>query len=200
MILAYFSRGYVITYHTKKVVEELMNYLMKNGRDVTIKEATQEDAEQIIDFYNVVGGETDFLSFGKDGFKRDVEEYVEFVESTRLEQNCLVLLATLADEIIGIASINSSQNDRMKHVGTLGIVVSDQFAGLRQGKDGAINRVGSHQWDNKKISLVTRKDNVLAIELYEKLGLEKEGLIKKDTMINGVYYNTLVMGLFIDSE
>ena len=57
--------------------------------------------------------------------------------------------------------------------------------------------MGILKWDYYKISLVTREDNVLAIELYEKLGFEKEGLIKKDNFINGVYYNTFVMGLFI---
>lgn len=153
----------------------------------------------MVNFYNVVGGETDFLSFGKNEFRQTVEDYKNFVESTRLEQNSILLLATLNDEIISIASINSSQKDRMKHVGTLGIVISEQFTGQGLGRkmmEQLIQWATSNGITNK-ISLVTREDNVLAIELYEKLGFEKEGLIKKDNLINGVYYNTLVMGLFL---
>lgn len=86
-----------------------MNVRLKNGNEVTIKEATKNDAQQMINFYNVVGGETDFLSFGKNEFNRDVEEYTKFIDSTSLEQNSIILIATLKDEIIGIASINSSQ-------------------------------------------------------------------------------------------
>ncbi|MGE7770614.1 N-acetyltransferase family protein [Viridibacillus arvi] len=176
-----------------------MNVRLKNGNEVTVKEATKNDAQQMINFYNVVGGETDFLSFGKNEFNRDVEEYKKFIDSTSLEQNSIILIATLKDEIIGIASINSSQKERMKHVGTLGIVVSEQLVGQGLGRklmEELINWATSNGV-TKKISLVTREDNVFAIELYEKLGFEKEGLLKKDNFINDVYYNTLVMGLFI---
>ncbi|EKN40155.1 GNAT family acetyltransferase, partial [Clostridium botulinum CFSAN001627] len=32
---------------------------------------------------------------------------------------------------------------------------------------------------------------------YEKFGFEKEGILKKETLINGVYYDLIAMGLFI---
>ncbi|QFG00996.1 GNAT family N-acetyltransferase [Psychrobacillus glaciei] len=177
----------------------MKKFHLKDGHEVKIIEATKEYAQQIIDFYNVVGGETDFLSFGKNEFNRNLEEYKEFIESTRLEQNSIILLAIFQDEIIGISSINSSQKKRMKHVGTLGIVVSEKFIGQGIGRKlmkqlihwATLNRM------TKKISLVTREDNTHAIELYEKLGFEKEGLMKKDSFINDSYYNTFVMALFL---
>lgn len=178
-----------------------MKFRLREGNEVLIKEATKDDAQQMIDFYNVVGGETDFLSFGKNEFKHNVEEYQTFIESTRLEQNSIILLATIQGEIIGIASINSSQKQRMKHVGTLGIVVSEKYIGQGIGRKLMEQLI---QWAasngiTKKISLVTREDNIHAIELYEKLGFEKEGLMKKDSFINGVYYNTFVMALFVQT-
>lgn len=170
-----------------------------DGRQVTIMEATESYAEQMIAFYNIVGGETDFLSFGGNEFLRDIKEYKEFIETTRLEQNSMILLATVKETIIGIASITSSQKDRTKHVGTLGIVLSEQFIGQGLGRtlmEQLIAWAASNGITNK-ISLVTREDNLHAIKLYEKLGFEKEGLIQKDTFIRGVYYNTLVMGLYL---
>ncbi|WP_342513823.1 GNAT family N-acetyltransferase [Sporosarcina sp. FSL K6-1522] len=174
-------------------------FRLKDGQEVAITEATTTYAQQMIDFYNIVGGETDFLSFGGNEFSREVEEYQAFIATTQQEQNSIILLATLHDEIIGIASITSSQKDRTKHVGTLGIVVSERFTGQGLGRvlmEQLIEWAASNGVTNK-ISLVTREDNLLAIELYEKLGFEKEGLILKDSFIHGVYYNTLVMGLFV---
>ncbi|MFD1928329.1 GNAT family N-acetyltransferase [Sporosarcina siberiensis] len=172
---------------------------LKNQMKVTVQEATKEYAKQIIDFYNVVGGETDFLSFGKDEFKRTIEDYKDFIESTRLEQNSIILLAIHNDEIISIATISSSQKVRVKHVGTLGIVISEKFIGVGLGKEMMLQLI---QWASsnsitKKISLVTREDNTVAIKLYEKLGFKEEGLLIKDNCINNVYYNSLIMALFI---
>jgi len=49
----------------------------------------------------------------------------------------------------------------------------------------------------KKIELVTREDNQRAISLYKQLGFQIEGLKEKDTYINGLYYNTMLMGLHL---
>lgn len=176
-----------------------MEFKLKNGNEVDIKEASKENAQHMINFYNIVGGETDFLSFGKNEFKQNIREYEDFLVSTQMEQNSIILLATLNDEIISIASINSSQKNRIKHVGTLGIVISKQFSGLGLGRI-MMNQLIQWAASNgitKKISLVTREDNVIAIELYEQLGFEKEGLMKNDTLSNGVFHNAFLMGLFV---
>ncbi len=47
----------------------MKNIILKNGKKATIREAKKEDAQFMIDFYNLVGGETDFLSFSKNEFK-----------------------------------------------------------------------------------------------------------------------------------
>lgn len=153
----------------------------------------------MIDFYNLVGGETDFLSFGKNEFKRDLKEYESYLESTREEDNSIILLTIIDEQIAGIASINSNQKVRTKHVGTLGIVVAEQYCGLGLGGEMVDYLI---EWAKlngitKKISLLTREDNTRAIELYKKVGFETEGILKKDNYINGVYYNTLMMSLIV---
>ena len=172
---------------------------LKDGREVIIREATKEDAESIINFYNFVGGETDFLSFGKNEFKRDPKEYGTYLESTREEENSIILLAIIDDEIISIASINSNQKSRSKHVGTFGIVVAEKYCNLGLGRKlmDYLIEWGKSNGITKKICLVTRDDNTRAIELYKKVGFETEGISKKDTYIDGVYYNTLMMSLII---
>lgn len=172
---------------------------LKNGTEALIREAEEKDAQLMIDFYNLVGGETDFLSFGKNEFKMTLQEYKEFIKSTALENNSMLILATIGNEIASIASITSNQKSRTKHVGTLGIVIKEQHCGLGLGKEimNYLINWASLNGITKKIDLVTREDNTRAIELYKKVGFQEEGILKKDTYINGVYYNTLVMGLIL---
>lgn len=172
---------------------------LKDGKEVIIREAEKEDAQLMIDFYNLVGGETDFLSFGKNEFNKTLKEYEGYIESTKLENNSIILLGTIGDEIVGIASIDSSQKSRTKHVGTLGIVIGKQYCGLGLGTkimDQLIEWANSNKI-TKKVSLLTSEDNNIAIELYKKFGFEQEGILKKDNYINGVYYNTILMSLSI---
>ncbi|PET69832.1 GNAT family N-acetyltransferase, partial [Bacillus sp. AFS001701] len=102
---------------------------LKNGEIVKVRQATGTDAKSIIDFYNIVGGETNFLSFGGNEFKKNEAEYETFLDDTFNEKNSIILLVTINDQIISIGSINSSQNERTKHVGTLGIVVKKEYWG-----------------------------------------------------------------------
>jgi GNAT superfamily N-acetyltransferase len=107
---------------------------LKNGIGVSIREAAPKDAEQMIAFYNRVGGESDFLSFGEGEFLRPLSEYELFLASVKEEQNSLIVVTEKEEEIISIASITSSQNPRNKHVGTLGIVVETAYSGVGLGK------------------------------------------------------------------
>ncbi|HDX9580751.1 TPA: GNAT family N-acetyltransferase [Bacillus pseudomycoides] len=172
---------------------------LKNGKEVIIREATRDDAQAMINFYNIVGGETDFLSFGKNEFTRSLPDYENFIESTKEDHNSIILLATMDDEIISIASITSSQKARTKHIGTLGIVIAEKYCGFGLGRKLMEELI---EWargndTTKKLHLVTRVDNERAIELYKKVGFKEEGLLEQDTYINGVYYNTLIMGLML---
>jgi RimJ/RimL family protein N-acetyltransferase len=195
--------GYIeLTNFKKKEAKQMRNVTIKNGIEVMIRRAATEDAQNMINFYNVVGGESDFLSFGANEFKRDLEEYKEYITVTSKEPNSVMLLATIESEIIGIATINSSQKDRTKHVGTLGIVITDKFKGLGLGKV-LMNELLEWARQNgitKKISLVTNENNTRAIELYKKLGFEIEGLLKQDNFVNGVYCNTFMMGLLLGTK
>ncbi|KZE64846.1 GNAT family acetyltransferase [Fictibacillus phosphorivorans] len=173
--------------------------MMRNLDNVHIRRAATDDAQNMIDFYNVVGGESDYLSFGANEFKRDLQEYKDYITATSQEPNSIMLLATIDSKIIGIATINSSQKERTKHVGTLGIVISEKYTGMGLGK-ALMNELLEWAKQNgitKKISLVTNESNTKAIDLYRKLGFEQEGLLKKDNYIRGDYQNTIVMGLFL---
>lgn len=178
-----------------------MNSLkLKNGKEVFIREALKSDAINLINFYNLVGGETDFLSFGKDEFNATVNFEENYLDNLKKESNSILLLAIIDDKIAGAASINSNQKRRHKHAGTLGIVIKKEFCGMGLGKIliGQLIEWAKTNGITKKINLVTRCDNYLAIELYKKMGFETEGILRNDTYENGKYYDSLTMGLILN--
>jgi len=174
-------------------------YKLKNGNQVVLREVEIKDAQNLINFYNTVGGETDYLSFGKDEFAVTVDFEEKYIENIKNEVNSNLILAIVDEKIVGAASINSSQKRRLRHVGTLGIVVKKEFCNTGLGSI-LINYLIKWSKSNgitKKISLVTRGDNYLAIELYKKMGFAIEGILKNDNYENGEYHDSLTMGLIL---
>ncbi|WOV83876.1 GNAT family protein [Sporosarcina jeotgali] len=156
-------------------------------------------ASQIVKFYNKVGGETDYLSFGQDEYPLSAEEMADTIEGMKDSHGNCMLLMMDGEEIVGIGTIESSSKSRFRHVGTLGIVISQSHAGKGLGRM-LMNALIDWSKDNgqtKKVSLVTRADNEHAIALYVSLGFEREGLFRKDFYDGGTYYDSLSMALFL---
>ena len=169
---------------------------LKNGVDVLIREGVREDAQSIIDFYNEVGGETHFLSFGKDEYKISLEEQENAIESAKASDK---LIAFIDGEIVGIATIDSNQKAKGKHVGVLGIVVKEKYWGIGLGKRLMLDLI---EWCKsngitKKITFVTNEENYNAIGLYKKVGFEVESILKKECYYNGVYTDLIGMSLLL---
>ncbi|UOY92984.1 GNAT family N-acetyltransferase [Ectobacillus sp. JY-23] len=180
----------------------MQTYTAKNGVNVYIREAVREDAQNMIDFYNVVGGESDFLSFGSNEFNKSLADYQEFVSATKAAQSSIILLAFINDHLAGIASITSGQKARNKHNGTLGIVVAQAYTGMGIGRYLLQMLI---QWARengitKKINLIVSEPNTRAISLYRELGFQQEGILKHDAYINGVYIDAIAMGLWLGYE
>lgn len=173
---------------------------LKNGETAILRSPSKKDAKAMIDYLNIIGGESDFITFGKNEFSMSIESEQDYIEKINNMENSKNILAIVNDEIIGIASITSVQKERMKHNGTLGISLRKKYWGMGLGieiMDYLIDWAKSNGI-TKKINLLVREDNIRGIKLYEKFEFEKEGLLKKDICVNGIYYNTIAMGLYID--
>lgn len=173
---------------------------LKNGKTAILRSPIKEDAQAMIDYLNIIGGESDFITFGKNEFSMSVEAEQDYIERINSMDNSKNVLIIIEDEIVGIASITSVQKERMKHNGTLGISIRKKYWSIGLGSE-IMNYLIDWAKSNKitkKINLLVREDNIRGVKLYEKFGFEKEGLLKKDICVNGVYYNTIAMGLYID--
>ncbi|MGG2466481.1 GNAT family N-acetyltransferase [Paraclostridium bifermentans] len=173
---------------------------LKNGKTAILRSPIKEDAQAMIDYLNIIGGESDFITFGKNEFSMNVEAEQNYIERINSMDNSKNVLIIIEDEIVGIASITSVQKERMKHNGTLGISIRKKYWGIGLGSEIMAYLIDWAKSNKitKKINLLVREDNIKGVKLYEKFGFEKEGLLKKDICVNGVYYNTITMGLYID--
>ena len=79
-----------------------------------IREATPKDAEKIIIYLAQVGGETDYLSFGKEGLPISTEEEEKFIQNINKEEHSVLYVVWKNREIIGDASL-SGFSRRMSH-------------------------------------------------------------------------------------
>lgn len=173
---------------------------LKNGKTAILRSPIKEDAQAMIDYLNIIGGESDFITFGKNEFSMNVEAEQDYIERINSMDNSKNILIIIEDEIVGIASITSVQKERMKHNGTLGISIRKKYWSIGLGSEIMAYLIDWAKSNKitKKINLLVREDNIRGVKLYEKFGFEKEGLLKKDICVNGVYYNTIAMGLYID--
>ncbi|WP_432353141.1 GNAT family N-acetyltransferase [Sporosarcina sp. A2] len=176
-----------------------MSVQAQSDGDFAIRNAHPEDAAHIVEFYNRVGGETDYLSFGCDEYPQSADEVAQSISGMEESVGNCMLLMMNNEEIVGIGTIDSSSKKRFHHVGTLGIVICQSHAGKGLGRV-LMNALIDWSKENgriEKITLVTRADNEWAIALYEKLGFEREGVFRKDSYDGERYFDSLSMALFL---
>lgn len=166
---------------------------------IEYREAAIKDAEEIVSFYNRVGGETTYLSFEKDEYPLDAAALKKSIQDISESPTNIMLLATAGGRIAGIGTISSGTKIKSRHIGELGIVVESAHQGQGIGSE-IIRRL--IEWckgngTTTRIQLDTRCDNELAVRLYQKFGFEIEGCLKNTTLLDGTYYDLYVMGLMI---
>ena len=107
-----------------------------------------------------------------------------------------IFVAVLEDgTVIGSAGLQVCTNPRMRHVGTLGMLVHTEFQ--NQGIGTALMKTVLELADNwlmlVRVELEVFADNQRAIRLYEKLGFETEGRKRMSCVRSGRYADELLM-------
>ncbi len=125
-----------------------------------------------------------------------LERSLEFVRNA-LEKGHVNLVAVEVSHIVGWCDITFGINGEA-HVGYLGMGVRRDFRGQGIGRrlmDTAVAQARTSGLE--KIELQVYTSNAAAIALYKKAGFEEEGLRKRARVVDGVYYDILLLGLFL---
>ena len=170
-----------------------------NKNNITYRNPMPEEAEKIVAFYNRMGGESTFLSFVEDEYPLSVKEEEDYIRSLEGNANNVMFLALDGNEIVGLSTITSTHKIKSRHEGELGIVVAKKYHGQGIGKKLILMAIDWCKGNDvtTRIHLDVSADNLTAISIYLKLGFIMEGCLKNQTLIDGIYYDTYVMGLML---
>ena len=152
--------------------------------DFDIREATPEDAEKIIAYLVQVGGETDYLSFGKEGLPISTEEEEKFIQNINKEEHSVLYVVWKNGEIVGDASLSGFPR-RMSHRAEFGISVTKSEWGQGIGS-ALLQKIIDYAKEHtiELINLEVRSDNRRAIQMYEKFGFRKVAVLPAFMKVN----------------
>lgn len=172
---------------------------LKSGELLILRKPIIEDAQKMIEYLNIVGGESDNLLFGKGEFRLTVEQEMEYIKSLSNSTNTLMILGIINNSIVSVAQISGSNRKRIAHNSELSISVKKEY--WRKGIGSIVMeeliRFAKENGTIKNISLGVKASNSKAMKLYEKFGFEKTGVHKNFFNINGNFEDEILMDLHI---
>ena len=110
---------------------------------------------------------------------------------------CYSLVAVSGEHVIGMLTIDTfPHKPRRRHVGIIGISVTDTWQGKGVGKALMQACVDlADKWLNlTRLELEVFADNETAIRLYEQFGFQHEGLLRQHAFRDGRLVDSIVMG------
>ena len=170
---------------------------LKNGQALLLRRVEEEDAEKIIKYLNIVGGESDNLLFGENEFNSSVEEEKRFISNFNKANN-LMIIGLIDNNIVSIANIVKSPRKRISHNGEIAISVKKEYWGIGIGYAVMNELIEFAKCNNiKNISLGVKASNNKAINLYKKYGFKEIGCHKDFFNVNGKFDDEILMDLYL---
>lgn len=178
-----------------------INIVLKNGKEVLIREATKSDAGELIHLISTYLKESDHLLTLPTEFnpsKQDQKQWIDFLHHST---NGILLVAVHQKKIIGNIDLKGEVRKKTAHNATLGIGVLNSWQNLGLG-NALMKAAIDWAQSNKRIRniwLHVFENHIAAIHLYKKNGfkaiaLQKDFIQTKD----GDFINNLIMLLRIN--
>ncbi len=162
--------------------------------NIIIREATVDDAEKMISYLNIVGGESDNLMHGAEGFKVPVEGVKRRIQASHEADNSVILIALAEGEIIARAELSGYPSPRLHHNATLSIAVRKDYWNKKIGTRLMTEIIEcARKMNLRNIELEVIADNKAAIALYHKMGFTDIGVYKNWWCVNNNYSDAIVM-------
>lgn len=169
---------------------------LPNRKELILDKVREVDAEPLLTYLNRVGGQTDFLSYGLNGFHYTLEQSREVIADCLATDYRLSLAGKIDGQIIAHLFLDHSPIERLKHVADLGITVDQAYWGQGIGRQMMLAAIG---WARSKaiikIMFLVDVDNARAIRMYESLGAVVEGRISKAAKINDEFHDNFLMAI-----
>jgi RimJ/RimL family protein N-acetyltransferase len=163
------ERGYKLKYSK--------NIILKDSRMCLIRNASDIDAEAVLDSFNKVHAETDFLLSYPDEEGFSVEKEADFLADKEASSSEAELCSIIDDRIVGLAGISSvGSREKIRHRAEFGISIEKEFWRLGIGRaltEACIECAKKAGYRQLELDVVAENSN--AIALYESLGFQEYG-------------------------
>ena len=116
------TEGYSLKYN--KII------LLKDGRECCLRNGTENDAQEVLDVFNLTHAETDYLLTYPDENSFTVEQEGAFLKAKTESSNEIEIVAVVDGKIAGTAGIDAVGNKyKTKHRAEFGIGIAKEFWG-----------------------------------------------------------------------
>jgi RimJ/RimL family protein N-acetyltransferase len=188
-----------LRYNKRELWESERMKFLKDNTIVDIMEASVEDAEELLELYELVKNETSFLIMDDSDADFNLEKEIEYLKKCNESVTSKVFVAKIDGRIVGDCWLTGHMSDKTKHNVCLGVAVLKEYWHKGLGRlliEHTINyaRITT---EIKNIYLEVRKDNEFAIKLYESLGFIKTGDMPDKIFIDGKYIDEQIFVLKI---
>lgn len=172
---------------------------LKNDMVLQINKAIKTDAYEMIEYLNIVGGESDNLLFGANGFHMSVEAEENFIENLLDSNVSALLIGRIENEIVCTGSIMTAPKERISHQADLAVSVKKKYWGLGIGTHLMQTMISfaKRNGQTEILHLGVKDDNLTAVNLYKKMGFNEIGRHKNFFKIDGKYYDEILMDLYL---
>lgn len=167
-----------------------------SGKHYTIRSADPSDAKALSDLRLLIDGETENMDRESGEAFIDVAGFEEIIHTDTMQPRNLFLVAMADNKIVGFSRCEGNTLKRLAHKVEFGVCVLRAYWGFAIGTNLLKESISWADWVGvSKITLTVLESNHKAIALYERMGFEVEGILKRDKLLSdGHYYNTIVMG------
>ena len=162
--------------------------------NLVFREAEIDDAEEMISYLNIVGGESDNLMHGSEGFKVPVEAVKRRIQASHDADNSIIMIALAGEKIIARAELDGFPGTRLHHNAKFSISVRKDYWNMKIGTmlmTKIIECAGKMNLRNIELEVIA--ENKAAIALYQKMGFSDVGVYKNYWFANNVYRDAIVM-------
>jgi len=176
----------------------MSEHILKDGRTLILRDPTLDDAQEMVDYLKIVGGETDFLLADENGIEGlTLEGEKDWINGTLSAPNTKMFVGTIDGEIVLVCDVRAAGRPRIAHVGGVAISIKRDYWRLGIGSIAMQAMIDFAKSTNflRTLSLEVREGNERAIALYKRFGFVEVGRHKARINVRGTYYDEILMDL-----
>ncbi len=150
---------------------------LKNGMECCIRNGSESDGQAVLDNFNLVIGETDYLLSYPGESSFDVTQESRFLKEKTESENEILLVAVVDGAVVGTAGIEAiGAQYKVRHRAEFGISVAKDFWGLGIGQAlmaACVECARAAGYIQLELNVVA--ENTRAVSMYQKAGFVEYG-------------------------